>query len=275
MPGVRQFWLTTMEDDMLERLHEEDAIWLGKRLEAARKEAGLSRMDVVRELGLDRAADGVGWLEKIEAGGDVIPDVDRLRRLGRIVGGDLDALAGEINERERRRLEAGPPLVLGALVRDHRERAGLTVRELVANAELEPVEKYRERFESVESGEVRFLRDEELRRICEVVDLPLKRSREALRAEYAHYDRLEERPLFVERYMPAIYGRVGASSIMDEDGDNGPGGGRTSRALQNAESYAADKGRSVAVVFPDRRTVYIYPDGRRRESMKPPAMSRN
>lgn len=257
---------------MLERLHEEDAIWLGKRLEAARTEAGLSRMDVVWELGLGRGADGVNWLEEIEAGGDVIPDVERLRRVGQIVGIDLEALAREIEERERRRLEAGPPLVLGTLVRDHRERAGLTVRQMLANAELEPVEKYRERFESVESGEVRFLRDEELRCICEVIELPMERAREALCAEYAHYDRLQEGPLFVERFMPAIYGKLSASSVLDENNPVGEVGGRSERALRNAESYAADKERSVAVVFPDRRTIYVYPDGRRQESMRPPAM---
>lgn len=252
---------------MFERLHEDDASWLGKRFEEAREEAGLEIAECAREVGFVDCDEGVEQIRIIEAGEDVLPEIDMLRQVADVLGVDLERLWSEVEHRRKQRLEAGPPKVLGTLLQHRREAMGWTVHQVVEESGLEPVDDYRKWLESLESGRVRFPAAGELRALCTGLDLSEERAIAALKQEGAYYDRLGNGPRFIERYMPAMYGEITSRLAPGEDDDV-----ETLRALEIAEEYAEAQGRSVAVVLGDGRSIYIDGNGQRRESLQAPAM---
>lgn len=235
-------------------LPREDVRFLADRFKRARRRAGLSRKACVREAGYTNIAKGLRRLDNLEHPMEPVPDERVLERFAHVLDVDLDSLRRRLREHHRAREMAElerHPLILGTLLGRARESRGLTPDQVARRATTG--------CRSLESGDRRFPADDDLRSLCEVLDLSVDRARDARSREFAYYDRMEGRPEAAARLVGAILW-----------GFDHPDGLSTEELVAFSHDLSADKDLPVYVGLQDGRCIHIRPGGERFESFSPP-----
>lgn len=241
--------------------HDDDLELVAHRFEWARIRLNLNVEDVVREAGYEDIDKGCRRLRNLEDGK---PQPESIyARFGQVLDIDLEQLAEDLEQQRRHRYEKDrqqmPPRELGALLESARDREDLTVEQAASRTdEIVSVRRLRR----LEGGRDRFPSDAEIEALAQALSVSVEAIRNVCERERRIYDRRGDEPLLIMRAVPGFYTTTPL-----------PQPSSTLQKLQYAQQFAKEKNVSVCLVFPDRRSVYIDPDGNRCESHRPPSMS--
>ena len=260
-----------MEPHMQRPIDRDDLNHLATLFQSTRIRLNLTIIDVVREAGYKNTNKGCRHLRHLERSRE-LPSDEIYQRFAQVLDIDFTELEADIAaRREARRTippQDLPPRILGALLERARQAAGLTHKELTEALGWLPRDIRERRLRRLEAGRDRFPSNTELQELASALSLSIDTLKAARHQEYAHYDNLKKAPKFIFRAMPAIY----ITQSLPDDLNPATASAATAGAIAYAEEFATLRGFNTCLVFPDSRSLYLFPSGSRSESFEPPQM---
>ncbi len=249
----------TMEKTMNTPEHHEDLQLVAHHFEWARIRLNLHIIEVARQADCDDIDNGCTQLREIENATPQPAEV--YARFAPVLNIDLDGLEEQLQQRRDRRLEQHrqdiPARRLGAVLESVRTNADMSVDQVVDGTDgLVGTRRYHR----LEKGRDRLPSGAELQALAKSFDIDVDALRWAAAQQRRVYDRLTDTPTFVARAVPGFY----VTSPLPQPAS-------TKQHLDYATTFARQKCVQVCLVFADSRSVYIKPDGTRRERFEPPS----
>ena len=241
-------------------IHNDDLSFLAHRFQSTRIRLNLRVPEVLDEADYRMGCDHVRDIER----GKPVPDAV-YERIAQVLEIDFEKLTDELRNRCEERLRVPPqdlpPRVLGKLLASARNNAGLTVEETISRTGLSPSQTYERRLRRLEAGRDRLPAPHVLEALADALGISPYRLFDAYMKECEYYDEMGGQPNLIIRAMAAVYLPQPLPQGLD-----------TAVYLDQAAAFSVEVNRRVALVFPDKRSVYIRPDGLRAESFRPPTM---